>query len=1109
MKQAYRKNIFRTIKKSMGRYMAIFAIIALGVGFFSGLKASKPSMLHTAQEYLKEHQMFDYRLVSTWGFDQEEVERIQASDGVIAAEGAVWEDFLSPDESGREICFKALSITESVNTLTLLSGRMPQAGNECVVDGRRYGEDMVGKEISIGANNSQETRDAFAYDTYRVVGRVNSPLYLNMERGTTTIGNGKLEGFIFLPLSGFDYEYYKEVYVKASTQDRAFTEGYNGHIEEFTQELEDQVTPILYVRYERELGDAQEKLADARKELTDGEQELTDAKKDLADGEQELADARKELEEKTADARKELADAKKELEDGEKELADARKKLTDGKQELISQEQELAKGEAQLVQGEKEYQEAVAEYEEGQRQYEEGYAQYEAGVAEYEKSLADYQAYVEMLGDNAAAFQPQLEAMEAQLAQGKAQLDATRQQLDATREQLAQGKAQLDASGQQLAESRAAMNEGSRQLEEAKKELEEGQKEIDKNSQKLADGWKEYEEGMATLEREEADARSEITDAEKDLADGRQELADGEAELADGRQELADAEKDLADVEEPKLYLLDRGTNVGYACYENDISIVEGVAKVFPVFFFLIAALVCSTTMTRMVDDERTQIGTLRALGYTEAAILAKYAVYSGSAAGFGAIAGYFLGVRAFPSAIWAAYNILYGFAELMIVDDVWLLLVSLVVSLICSVGTTYAACRLELKHAPAELIRPKAPHAGKRILLERVTILWKHLKFLHKVSARNVFRFKKRMIMMILGISGCTALVIAGFGVKDSVTNIVNVQYDEILQYDISATYSKPLTGEVYAELQEQFPGSIETAVSVMETSAEAPCEDGVKSVTLLVSDPAAAFGDPITESIDFHGEKDKEPRDLPGKGEILIDNRLAKELSLGMGDTISLKVGDQEMEPLTVSGIFENYVYYYAYVNSETYEAYFRETYEPKTLYLTLEKKADPYQISSYLSDMKNSAGVNVTADMRARVQNIMQSMNFVVALVIGSAAALAFIVLFNLGNINISERVREIATLKVLGFYPRESGAYVFRESMVLSIMGIVVGLPLGILLHTFIMSRLKVDMVSFQVQILPLSYVYSVLAVIGFTVCVDLIMRRKIEGIDMAESLKSIE
>ena len=323
-----------------------------------------------------------------------------------------------------------MSITEAMNTLTLLSGRMPQAGNECVVDGYQYGEDMIGKEISIGANNSQEIKDSFAYDTYTVVGLIRSPLYMNMERGTTTIGNGRIDSFLFLPLSGFDYEYYKEVYVTASTQEPAFTEAYHDHIEAYTQELEDQVIPVLSDRYERELADAREKLADARAELTDGEQELADAKRELTDGEQELADARTELDEKTADARAELADAKKELTDGEQELADAQKDLEEGSSELMKQEQELVRSEAELSKGEREYQEAVAEYEEGQRQYEAGYAQYQAGLSEYEKNLADYQAYVTMLGENAPAFQEQLAAMEAALAQARAELDAARQQLD-------------------------------------------------------------------------------------------------------------------------------------------------------------------------------------------------------------------------------------------------------------------------------------------------------------------------------------------------------------------------------------------------------------------------------------------------------------------------------------------------------------------------------------------------------------------------------------------------------------------------------------------------------------------------------------------------------
>lgn len=1003
MKQAFRKNIFRAIRRSMGRYMAIFAIIALGVGFFTGLKASKPAMLKTGQEYLQQRQMFDFRLISTWGFTEDEVAAIREAAHVTVAEGAVWEDFLYVDEQGQEIGLKAMSITESVNTLALTAGRMPQAGNECVLDDSRYKEGMIGMEITIGEGNSQDVRDAFRYDAYTVVGFVRSPLYLNIERGNTTIGNGKLEGFLYLPQSGFDYEYWKEVYIKADTEAVPYTRQYEDAVEGIADGLEGQATEIIGRRYQQE-----------------------------------------------------LADALAEIEDGERKLQEAEESWKDGQQELAEKEQELLDGEAALAEGEAKHQDGMEEYQAGLAQYQEGYAKYQDGLAAYEKNYADYQAYAAMLGANAAAYGQQLAAMEASLAQAKAELDAAYGQLEVSRGKLTEAKAELDAAGEEISKNRASLKEGREKLEQ-----------------------------------------------------GKEELAQGEREIAENRDKLADSRKKLDEVEEPKLYTLDRSSNVGYFCFENDIDIVEGIARVFPIFFFLIAALVCSTTMTRMVDDERTQIGTLRAMGYTEGAILAKYLIYSGSAAGLGGTVGFLLGVRLFPAAIWHAYSILYGFARLSHADHYLLFAMSLLTALLCSMGTAYAACRMELKHVPAELIRPKAPPAGKRIFLERIAPLWKRMKFLHKVSARNIFRFKKRMFMMILGIAGCTALVLTGFGVRDSVMNIVNMQYDNILQYHISASYSKGLTAGRVEEVQGKFGAEIEAAAPVMEASADILHEGASQPVSLLISHEAPPFGDVITSSISFHGEKDGKPQSLPGRGEILIDNRTAEELSLSPGDTVTLRIGDRESEPLAVSGIFENYVQYYAYLDSATYEAYAGEGFEPKTLYLSLREGADPYRISTYLSDMEDAANISVVADMRARVQNMLQSMNVVVALVIGCAAALAFIVLFNLGNINISERVREIATLKVLGFYPRESGAYVFRESLVLSLMGIAVGLPLGMALHAFVMDQIRVEKVSFQVQILPLSYVCSVLAVIGFTVFVDLAMRRKIEGIDMAESLKSIE
>lgn len=1071
MRSAYRRHILRTIKKSLGRYMAIFAIIALGVGFFAGLKAAKPAMMKTGQEYVDDQKLYDLRLISTWGFTEEEVEDLRELPGVAYAEGALWEDFLYVNEEGEENCLKAFSITDQMNLLTLKAGRMPEHAGECVVDAYRFSESVIGRDITVSRENDRETLDSFTRDTFTVVGLVRSPLYMNMERGTTTIGNGQVDAFIFLPKEAFSYEYLKEVYVGTEQAGESFSEDYDTYMDFWSEELEPQAVSVIAERYEQELADARQEIADAKQELADAKQEIADAKQELAD--------------KTAEAEQELADAKQELMDGEAALADARRELTDNEELLAQKKQELADGEAALAEGETLYWQGLSDYQAGYAEYEAGVQQLAQNRSGYEQALAA-KAQMESLGFPQEMLMQDsdylyLVSVIAAYEEGQAQLAETKAILDAA-------KAQLDGTEAQLAASRAQLEEGRQQLSDGEAALAAGRKEIEASQQKIADGWMEYEDGVKQLEEE--------------VADAEQEIADGEREIADGEEEIADVEEELADVEEPEIFLLGRNTNIGYASYEGDVSIVEGIAMIFPVFFFLIAALVCSTTMTRMVDDERTQIGTLRALGYSEGAILLKYVVYSGSAAVLGATIGYFLGSRLFPMAIWTAYGMLYGFADLIIVDDVFMFLLSLVVSLLCSVGTTYAACRMELRNAPAELIRPKAPHAGKRIFLERITLIWKKMKFLHKVSARNIFRFKKRMIMMILGIAGCTALVVAGFGVKDSIANIVNNQYDKILQYDISASYTREVTENTQERLRKQYGSDILTQAVLLETSADAPYDGGSKSVTLMVSE-----GETIQECVNFHLGDVASP--LPGFGEILIDNRLADALSVSVGDEVTLQSGDIPIGPLRVAGIFENYTFYYAYMSAETYEACFGEVYEPKSLYLSLAEGVDPYEIASYISDMPNAANVSVVADMRARVENTMKSMDYVVFLVIASAAALAFIVLFNLGNINISERVREIATLKVLGFYPRETGAYVFRENVVLSIMGIVFGLPLGVLLHRFVMFQIKIDMVSFEIIIKPISFLYAVLAVLGFTICVDLIMRKKISGIHMAESLKSIE
>lgn len=965
MNRAYRKNILRTITRSMGRYLAIFAIIALGVGFFAGLRQTKPAMIKTVGRYYQEHQLFDFRVLSTFGFTAEEIERAGRIEGVRTAAGAVFEDLIYQDEMGNSGVLRAHSLTDGVNLLDLQAGRMPDQPNELLLDASFFPESMIGTVIHVSKDNPDGTKDSLAYSEYIVTGLARSPYYLNTERGTTALGNGKLSGFAYLPEGGFSFEYYEELYLVMDHDYEVYSEAYDEAAEHWQEELEAEISALVNERYERELEQARQEIADARAELA----------AETAKAEAELAEAKANLE-----------DALAEIERGERQLAEARTVLRLKEAELMEQEQVL-----------------------------------------------------------------------------RLQLEQARQF----------GAPEITAP-----------------IEAALGQIEAGLLEIEANK-----------DDLRKRENELAKARQEWTEAAAEYEEAVQKLAQ---EIEGAEAEIRDAEAKLDSFAAPEIYVLPRETNAGYAAFRTDAGTVEGIGKVFPVFFFLIAALVCSTTMTRMVDDERTQIGTLRALGYSNAVIAGKYLIYAGSAAVIGCIAGYFIGIRVFPLTIWMAFDIMYGFAEITFVGDAALFAWSLAVSLLCSMGTAYAACRRELRHMPAELIRPKAPPAGKRILLERIGFIWKRMKFLHKVTARNIFRFKKRLFMMILGIAGCTALVVTGYGLRDSIMNIVDYQFDEIMHHDLSVTFTEPLTEERAEELLAEAGEGILRHALLLETTVDVmrAAGDGVSKSVFLI----AADGTAMKDFVHLHLDGESVP--YPQPGEAVLSRKLAEIIGAAVGDEISVRYGNTTAV-LKVSGIFENYVQHYIYVAADRFAETFGEPYEPKTLYLILEEGADEYAAAATLSDLENTANVTVIQNIRSTVENTMQQMNYVILLVIFCAGALAFIVLFNLTNINITERVREIATLKVLGFFPNETRSYVFRENIVLSAMGIFVGLPLGVLLHRFVMDQIKIDMVSFQVTILPLSYVYSVLTVLAFTVFVNLLMNRKIERISMAESLKSIE
>ena len=1169
------KTTIREIKGSLGRYMAILAIVMLGVGLFSGLKATTPAMIATENDYLAQQNFFDFRLLSTVGFDEEDVEELIELDEVADAEGAVSVDALCTLGEGNESAYIIHMLPESINRVVLTDGRMPERADECLLDSALYGESAIGMQITVTDSNDEDTLEMFEERTFTAVGIVRSPYYINFERGTTSIGDGKITAFFYVPREAFACDYLTEIYVTARQKYDVYTDEYEDYIDAIQTDIEEKNELLVTERYKELITEAQEKIDDAQTELDDkkaeAEEELADARQKIQDAEQEILDGEQELidgEQEIADGKKEIADAEQEIKDNEQKLLDGEQEIKDKETEIQEAEEEVSYHEWEIFDSELTLAAAWDELEQGKqelKEQEEKLHEKDVELQGMESELAEQKAVLEeqlTQGAVLAALEDELNKQEEMLdfiqdetvkdetrkkiEEERAKLQAGKAQFEAVKEQLQSGLSQIQGGLEQIQAGKGEIEGGKEQIEEAKRkiahqelvlleaeaelreakndvsnartELEDGKAELEKAKQELEDGKTELADGKAELAKAKTDlanAQTELEEGKTDLEEGRIELEDAkteyeeaeaefEQEVEDAQQKIDDARAELADIEEPDDYVLNRNTNIGYACYESDSNIVAAIANVFPVFFFLVAALICMTTMNRMIEEQRTQIGVLKALGYGNAAIMGKYLFYAGSAAVVGAVIGCVGGTWLFPRVIWTGYSIMYSMGEIEYYFDIRVAVLSLLAALLCSVGAAYFSCRHELQSVPANLIRPKAPKSGKRIFLEKITFLWSRLKFLHKVSLRNIVRYKKRFFMMVLGISGCTALLVTGFGLKDSVTNIADMQYDEVQIYDIGITFKDGILTEDMEKLTAEAAGMLKQTACRYEESVDIDFAGKTKSIYLEIPEDVEEIG----TFLNLHTQEG-ELIPYPGESEAVLTAKLAENMGIEPGDQVVLRDNDMNSITVSVSALCENYVYNYIYLNKDTYVNQIGAAPEYRSAYALINDGADVHEVAAVFSDMDNVLSVSVIEDMRQRIATMMKSMNYIVALIIVCAGSLAFIVLYNLTNINITERIREIATIKVLGFYAKETADYVFRENLALTAIGAIVGLFLGKWLHWFVMYNINIDMISFKTLITPLSYLLSLVFTFGFALLVNGLMYFKLEKINMAESLKSIE
>lgn len=1088
----------REIRSSLGRYLAIFAIIALGAGLFVGLRLSRPDFLETYNNYTNKTNFYDFRLVSTLGLTDEDIAEVKKMDGVKLAEGAVGADFLFNTADEDNLIMMAQSIPENVNQIKLKAGRMPEKANECLADPDMYSKDDIGSTIKLSKDNSEQTFDTFAYDEYTIVGLADSVLYINMERGSSTLGNGSVKGYIYIPMDGFSTDYYTDIYVCVDSEGYVYSDEYEQSTKKYVDGLEKFMSERAVIRRDAIIDDAMSQLDDAKKQYEDGKAQYDAAKADYDAGYAEYT-------KKKSDTEAQLEQARKEIENAESMM---------GNSSVIDQKQaELDAAKAELDKGQ-------AEYERGLQQFnakaklaygavDEQIAYYENRISDKQNDIAAQNAEIESLNAQLAEAQANGDSLKVRLIEWKiktandrisrdnADIERYNERLEVHRQKRAEVDAELEPYRKQLEDAKAQLDAGYAQIESGQAELDAAREMISSGGAQLEAAKKQYEQGKAEAERG-------FAEAEKELASGKAQLDAAKAELDKGAAELDSAEKQIKNINHADTYVLDRDTNAGYVCFESDTNVVQSVASVFPVFFFLVAALVCLTTMTRMIADQRTQIGIMKALGYSSGAIMGKYMFYSGSATVLGSIFGIAAGSFAFPAIVWFGYGLIYNLSGLTFTMN-WPLAAGITAAnLLVTLLVTWYCCAKELKCAPADLIRPKAPEAGKRILLERIPTVWNDMSFMQKVSARNIMRYKKRIFMMLLGIGGCTALVLTALGLNDTIQNVVMRQYDDIILYDYEITMAYDMNEEEQEIFFSDAGDDIKDAVFLYRGLAEVSGGDAIKNATLTVTD-----GKKLCKYIDL--SYDGEPIDYPGRGEAAINYNLARQLGgIEVGDEIKLTTSEKKELTVTVSALFDNYVDSFVFISPETCSEQLGAVPEYKSALANAPDGADINRCAEALThDVDGVRGVTLSVDTKVRMSSMMDGLLVVVAAIILCAGLLAFIVLYNLTNINISERIREIATLKVLGFYPNEAAHYVFRENLILTGAGAVFGLGLGVALHAFVMNAIKVDMMYFKPHISFLSFAVSIAITFVFAMIVNAIMRRRIDNIDMAGALKSIE
>lgn len=961
--KAFWKDFFREISKNKGRFLSVFFIVLLGSAFFSGIRSAEGDMKVSADEYYDAVDYMDLKVLGTLGLTDEDLDDIQNTAGVKKVTGGHTLEVLHKIGEKEQVV-KLIGLTDGVNEPQIKEGRKPENPDEILVDESflNSSDCKIGDTVTFESGTDEAVTDSLTKDTFTIVGTATLPYYMDLNRGTGSIGTGSINSFALLEPEVFTSDVYTELYiqVKGAKELASYSDEYDKTVEKVQKKIEQLEDSACDRRYQTIQEEGQKKIADAKTQIQDAEKKLADAKQKLDDGEVQLADAKTTISEK-----------EQELNDGENEL----------------------------------------------------------------------------------------KSKEAELESGKTALESGRQELETNRETFAQKEQEL--------------KDGQAQLDTAKSELEEKAKELE-------DGKAEYETAKK----------------------------DAEPEIADAKQKISDGEEELEKLEVPTWYVWGRDKITSTESFGQDAERISNIGKFFPVIFFLVAALVSLTTMTRMIEEQRQQIGTLKALGYSDGKIALKYFAYAMVSTVSGAFAGVIIGEKILPWVIMNAYGMLYtGLPDYLTPLNWHQGGLAILASAGCTGIATLAACQKELMSKPAELMRPQAPKNGKRIFLERIGILWKHLNFTQKSTVRNLVRYKKRFFMTVIGIGGCMGLILVGFGLQDSITAIAKNQFVNLFTYEANVILDSNVS-EAEKEAQQEDLKAYQGIDEMMKLYCQnVELQSEKKTVDTVLEVPKTLDG--FEDFFEFRDRVSGKHYAFPKEGAV-ISEKTADMLGIKVGDTVNLKKGDTMVE-VKISVIVENYVRHYLYLTTETYEKLFHETPDYNQLLLKYQDTSKAYEdaLGEKIMKYDSVAAISFTSDLISQIDDMLRSLDIVIVVLIVSAGLLAFVVLYNLNNINITERQRELATLKVLGFYDGEVASYVYRENMVLTLFGIIAGMGIGNFLHHYVIQTVEVDMMMFGRNVFFRSYLYSGLITLVFALFVNGMMFYRLKKIDMIESLKSVE